>query len=364
MAVQAAVVEPAGAGARLVLDMTGDPKLAPFFIPGVKPRFVLDLQGARWNAVQKPVSGALVAALRHGAHEDKTRLVLDLNGDARLVSTRQTPTATGVRVVFELAPMGQPAGKMPVPAEPVMIATPAPKSMVQPAAAVQSARRLIVIDPGHGGKDSGALAKDGAMEKDFNLAAALTLRSALEKRGFEVVLTRETDEFLPLADRVKIARDRKADLFLSLHSDADPQAQAKGATVYTLSQRGAARAKALADTQDWGVEEASAQSRVGSILLDLTQRETTDHSAEFAETLLSRIEGVAPLTSTHARQAGFFVLLAPDVPAALLEMGFVTHAEDAKRLASPAQRKAMMDAVAASVDDYFSAEKSYAAVTR
>jgi N-acetylmuramoyl-L-alanine amidase len=102
---------------------------------------------------------------------------------------------------------------------------------------------------------------------------------------------------------------------------------------------------------------------VGSILLDLTQRETTDHSADFAEALLSRIEGVAPLNATRARQAGFFVLLAPDVPAALLEMGFVTHAEDAKRLASTSQRKVMMDAVAASVDDYFRTGKTYASVT-
>lgn len=376
MAVQAAVVEPAGAGARLVLDLTGEPKLAPLFIPGPKPRFVLDLAGTAWAAKKQPVVTGLVTALRHGAHENHTRLVLDLSAESKLASTSRTATDSGVRVVFEIVPEAAsppqiliPPHLRNTPPEPATLtALPiekmAVKGPVLPVSA-SSGRRLIVVDPGHGGKDPGALAKSGGQEKDFNLAAGLALRAALEKRGYDVVMTRETDEFLPLADRVKVARDRKADLFLSLHSDADPQHQAQGATVYTLSQRGVARAKALADDQNWTVDlgEASQQSRVGSILLDLTQRETTDHSANLAENLLSRIEGVAPLNAARPRQAGFFVLLAPDVPAALLEMGFVTHADDAKRLADPSQRKAMMGAVAAAVDDYFKGGKTYASVT-
>lgn len=371
--VRVAAVEPAGAGARLVLDLSADVPAEPFFLPAPKPRLVLDLPAGAWNAGRAPVRSALVSGLRHGDDSKRTRLVLDLTQEASLVrATRTASPRGGVRIVYEFAPLGAARGQ--TAEEPRTLE--APDSAPPPAALPpfkrpqvilpgRSPRRVVVIDPGHGGKDSGALGKALGQEKDYNLNAGLALRDALEARGYSVVMTRKTDVFLPLPERVKIAREAKADLFISLHSDADPKAQAKGATVYTLSQGGVQRAKALADGQDWNVDlgPASASARVGSILLDLTQRETTDNSSTFAEDVLSRLEGVAPLNASRPRRAGFFVLLAPDVPAVLLEMGFVTHGEDERRLANASARKAMMDAVAGSVDDYFQARKTYASVT-
>jgi N-acetylmuramoyl-L-alanine amidase len=372
--VRVAAVEPAGEGARLVLDLSADVAVEPFFLPAPKPRLVLDLPAGAWNAGRAPVRSALVAGLRHGDAAKRIRLVLDLTQEASLVRATRTPSPRGgVRIVYEFAPAGA-APLSQTAAEPRTLE--APESAPPPVALPpfkrapvilpgRSPRRVVVIDPGHGGKDSGAPGKSLGFEKDYNLAAGLALRDALEARGYSVVMTRKTDVFLPLPERVKIAREAKADLFISLHSDADPKAQAKGATVYTLSQGGVQRAKALADGQDWNVDlgPASASSRVGSILLDLTQRETTDNSSTFAEGVLSRLDGVAPLNARRPRRAGFFVLLAPDVPAVLLEMGFVTHSEDERRLASASARKAMMDQVAASVDDYFQARKTYASVT-
>jgi N-acetylmuramoyl-L-alanine amidase len=370
--VRVAAVESAGEGARLILDLSADVAAEPFFLPAPKPRLVLDLPAGSWNAGRAPVRSALVAAFRYSDDAKRTRVVLDLTREAGLIrATRSQSPRGGVRIVYEFAPVG---GLSQTASEPRTLEAPA--SAPPPAALPpfkrspvtlpgRSPRRVVVIDPGHGGKDSGAPGKALGHEKDYNLAAGLALRDALEKRGYDVVMTRKTDVFLPLPERVKIAREAKADLFISLHSDADPKAQAKGATVYTLSQGGVQRAKALADGQDWNVDlgPATASSRVGSILLDLTQRETTDNSSTFAEGVLSRLDGVAPLNASRPRRAGFFVLLAPDVPAVLLEMGFVTHGDDERRLASPASRKAMMDAVAGSVDDYFQERKTYASVT-
>jgi N-acetylmuramoyl-L-alanine amidase len=372
--VRVAAVEPAGEGARLILDLSSDVAAEPFFLPAPKPRLVLDLPSGAWKAGRAPVQSDLVVALRYSDDSKRTRVVLDLAREASLTrATRAKSPRGGVRIIYEIMPLGVLAPSQSA-AEPQTLA--APESAPPPSALPpfkrspvilpgRSPRRVVVIDPGHGGKDSGALGKAMGYEKDYNLAAGLVLQSALEARGYAVVMTRKTDVFLALPERVKIAREAKADLFISLHSDADPKAQAKGATVYTLSQGGVQRAKALADGQDWNVDlgPAAASSRVGSILLDLTQRETTDNSSTFAEGVLSRLEGVAPLLSNRPRRAGFFVLLAPDVPAVLLEMGFVTHAEDERRLASASARKAMMDQVAASVDDYFQARKTYASVT-
>jgi N-acetylmuramoyl-L-alanine amidase len=272
-------------------------------------------------------------------------------------------TPDGYRLVFDLAPVeqGELLGGAPA-AAPVFVPEP---PVIPVALRTRVTKRVVVIDPGHGGHDPGALGKAQGREKDFNLAAGLALRDALERRGFVVVMTRKTDVFLPLAERVKIAREAKADLFISLHSDADPNGKAKGATVYTLSQQGNQRARKLMDGQDWNVDLGAARPMAGvsNILLDLTQRETNSNSTDFGYDVLSRLDGIAPLTAKRPRRAGFFVLLAPDVPAVLLEMGYVTQSDDERRLASASARKAMMDAVAASVDDYFRARKTYASVS-
>jgi N-acetylmuramoyl-L-alanine amidase len=167
---------------------------------------------------------------------------------------------------------------------------------------------------------------------------------------------------LPLNERVKIARDNRADLFLSLHADSNPNPEARGASVYTLSERGGARARGVMDAQDWDVDtgEAPHSAQVQRILVDLAQRETTNRSADFAQTLIGQLGGAAPLLRNTHRNAGFFVLLAPDVPAVLVEMGFMTNAQDETRLTDPRARRRMMGALADAIDVYFAKSRAYA----
>lgn len=364
LSVRAVSVERTGAGARLVVDLSRDAVAQPQFLGSPKPRFVLDLPGAAWKA-HTARAGGLITRVRHGEHARSTRLVLDLSQEAKLVSSAKSRTKGGMRFIYNLAPAGTPieepaapAVAPPVPAD-LTVYTP-PPALPQ---GLKPGQKIVVIDPGHGGQDPGALGKSQGREKDYNLAAGLALRDQLEKRGYRVFMTRQTDVFLPLAERVKVARDRQADLFISLHSDADPKGQAKGATVYTLSQRGVQRTRTLMDRQDWNVDVGESGGSAKSILLDLTQRETKDHSARFAEALIDRVQDAAPLTRRTPANANFFVLLAPDVPAVLFEMGYVTHADDEKRLADAGTRRALMGAVADSVDDYFETRKTYASVS-
>ena len=362
LAVKAVAVLPAGEGARVIIDLNKSAKTSSEMLPAPQPRFVIELPAADWRVKDEP-KGPLVSGVRHGQHPGQTRLVLDLMSEARVAAFSQVRTGDGYRLVFELAPVsrGELLGAPAAAPAPAVAPTPPP---ARRAPIAPRARRVVVVDAGHGAHDSGAPGKLG-MEKDYNLQAAFVLRESLENRGYSVVLTRNSDKFLPLADRVTLAREVKADLFISLHSDADPKGQAKGATIFTLSQQGNQRARKVMNAEDWSVDLGPAQPAAGvsNILLDLTQRETNTNSADFAYSVLGRLNGVVPLAGKTPRRAGFFVLLAPDVPAVLLEMGFVTHAEDEKRLASASQRKTMMDAVAASVDDYFQSRKTYASVS-
>jgi N-acetylmuramoyl-L-alanine amidase len=246
------------------------------------------------------------------------------------------------------------------PAAPVSLVAPAPLEMN----ARRGPRRTIVVDAGHGGHDPGAIGVSGVREKDVVLDAALQLRDALESSGqYRVALTRDADTFVPLEDRVRFARTQNADLFISIHADSSPSHDACGATVYTLSEHGAARAQNIMTAQNWDLDlgDAPRSGVIGDILVDLAQRETTNRSAQFAETVIPRLGQVAPLLSRSHRNAGFFVLLAPDVPAVLIETGFLSSPADERRLADPHQRQAIAGAMAGAIDAYFGAPRLYAA---
>jgi N-acetylmuramoyl-L-alanine amidase len=223
----------------------------------------------------------------------------------------------------------------------------------------KSGKRVIVIDPGHGGKDPGASGA-AALEKGITLAAAKSLKQKLERTGrYSVILTRSSDVYIPLETRVSVARRAEADLFISLHADAGPDRVIRGASVYTLSERGADRAARKVLSRDDWFRDVSLPGRdpaVNRILLDLTQRATKNRSASFARTLLARLEGRTPLLNRSHRDAGFMVLLAPDVPAVLLEMGFITNAQDEAALSDPGRRNRILDGVAGAVDEYFQGE--------
>ena len=251
------------------------------------------------------------------------------------------------------------------PVVPVRVAEPpskpAPSLKTTPvkrvsAPAPQRVKKIVVIDAGHGGHDPGAKGSEH-WEKDINLAAALALKARLERSGdYKVVLTRDEDVFIPLDQRVRIARSANADLFISLHSDSGMNDQTRGASVYTLSDKGSDQAaKSMLDKNDWLVNASlpTQDKAVKQILFDLTQRETKNRSANFAQILLDNIDQDVPLLAKNHRDAGFAVLLAPDVPAVLLEMGFITNREDEGLLAGADTRKGFMDSVGDAIDVYF-----------
>jgi len=285
------------------------------------------------------------------------RLRMDLAPDTKIKRRFLLPPADGVdhyRYVVDVAPLAP--GEAGAQVKLVKAAAPlALRTNLLPAKApLLSMKRTVVIDAGHGGHDPGA---HGAaiFEKDINLAAALALKARLERTGrYKVVLTRDADVYIPLADRVRIAQHAGADLFISLHSDSGPAPNVHGASVYTLSDKAAMRATKFVSREDWFMKASLTGDRgVRDILFDLTQRATKNRSAAFAETLVGHIDGRAPLLRRSHRDAGFEVLLAPDVPAVLLEMGFVSNPADEAMLRDPARRDRLMNAVGDSIDDYF-----------
>ena len=214
---------------------------------------------------------------------------------------------------------------------------------------------VIVVDAGHGGKDPGTQSARGLLERDVTLKAALYLKELLQKDPrYTVRLTRDNDRFIELEDRVTLARKWGADLFISLHADAAGSPDVAGASVYTISERGERRIDREADKNDWKIPiETGGSKVVGSILEDLVKRETKSHSAAFAEDLLPELKAAGPVLRGTHRNAGFYVLLAPDVPAVLLEMGFLTNSEDARRLQSESGRAKSMQAVKRGIDKFF-----------
>ena len=216
---------------------------------------------------------------------------------------------------------------------------------------------LIVIDAGHGGRDPGAQGQH-AQEKAVTLAAARELKAAIERTGrYRVRLTRDSDVYVIHGRRVQIARDAGADLFISLHADAGTDPALRGASVYTLSEQGAGRAvREYTRGEDWqrDLRLPGRDPSVDRILLDMTQRATQNRSAQFARVLLTHLEGDShPLLRRSHRDAGLAVLLAPDVPAILLEMGFITNPEDERVLTDERARRRLMRSVAEGIDRYF-----------
>jgi N-acetylmuramoyl-L-alanine amidase len=224
-------------------------------------------------------------------------------------------------------------------------------------------RPVIVLDPGHGGIDTGTQA-GGEIEKLIVLDFALMLRDKLERSGkYRVVMTRTDDTFVALADRVRMARSRKAELFISIHCDAIARGDgdAQGATVYTLSETASdTEAAKLADAENRadviaGVDLSAEPGDIADILIDLAQRETRNFSSHFARSVVGELKNAARMHKHPLKSAGFRVLKAPDVPSVLLELGYVSNRGDLKQLTSDSWRQRVGDAMVMAVDSYFRA---------
>jgi N-acetylmuramoyl-L-alanine amidase len=317
-------------------------------------RIVLVLQGVSTAGAQGAGAGLVKAWVADEA-KGGARLRIDLAADARIKRRFLLPPADGVdqyRYVVDVAALDPNAVGLTSAAAGRAVKLRAPLPL----------KKVVVIDAGHGGHDPGAHGALG-VEKDLNLLAAQALKARLESTGrYKVVMTRDADVYVPLEDRVRIAQRADADLFISLHSDSGPDPSLKGASVYTLSDKAFARAARFVKPDDWFMRASlTSDPGVSDILFDLTQRATKNRSATFAESLVAKLDGHAPLLRRSHRSAGFMVLLAPDVPAVLLEMGFISNSGDELRLRDAPQRAQMVDAVAASIDDYFSQTSRLAA---
>jgi N-acetylmuramoyl-L-alanine amidase len=224
-------------------------------------------------------------------------------------------------------------------------------------------RPLIVIDPGHGGPDTGTIAASGEMEKNIVLEFAQALHDKIEKSGkYRVTMTRTDDVFVPLGERVRMARQQGAALFVSVHADAlaaRDETDVRGATVYTVSDTASdAEAARLAEAENRadaiaGVDLSSEPEEVADILIDLTQRETKNFSAHFARAVVGELKVATKLHKYPLKSAGFKVLKAPDVPSVLIELGYVSNKQDLKLMVSDAWRTRAADAVSQAVNSFF-----------
>ncbi|MGI9464297.1 MAG: N-acetylmuramoyl-L-alanine amidase [Aestuariivirgaceae bacterium] len=227
-----------------------------------------------------------------------------------------------------------------------------------------NAKRIIVLDPGHGGIDPGALSRSRKIrEKDIVLRFARTLKKKLDASGrYKVIMTRNDDRFLKLQERVKIARNANADLFIAIHADSIRGRSARGATVYTVSDQASdEEAAELAHKENRadiiaGVDLANESDEITGILIDLAQRETKNYSISAAKKMVRQMKTVTRLNSRPLRSAGFRVLMAPDVPSILLELGYLSNKADERLLMSSAWHKKVTRALSKAIDGYFATQ--------
>jgi N-acetylmuramoyl-L-alanine amidase len=317
-------------GSRIVFDLTGPAKIEKSYVldaaNGQPPRLVLELEAV-----------------------DRTTFVQSLAVESR------PDLRPAVGTTAAVAPTAVVATSAAV-AEATGTAKETPKPVEPP-----DARPVVVIDPGHGGIDNGTQAS-GESEKNLVLGFALALRDRVEKTGkYRVVMTRTDDTFIPLGDRVKIARNQSAALFVSIHADALPRREgdAQGATIYTLSDKASdAEAERLAELENkadaiGGVNLTEEPTDVADILIDLAQRETRTFANRFARLLKNEMKTTARMHKHPLKSAGFKVLKAPDVPSVLIELGYVSNKSDLEHLVSDNWRSKTVGSVAQAIDAFF-----------
>lgn len=354
------------ADTRFVMDLTRKIELHAFTLADPY-RVVVDIPQVTFKLAPKAGQSGrgLVKAFRFGLMmEGGSRIVLDVTKPVRVDKAYVMDAAAGdpARLVLDLVPTDRQSFLHEIATEDRLLAAqPAPPQ--PPPAKNADPRPLVVLDPGHGGIDTGTIAPGGQMEKDIVLDFAKRLRERIERSGkFRVLMTRNDDTYVPLDERVHIARNAGASLFVSIHADSLPRKEgtAQGATIYTLSNKASdAQAAELADKENGadviaGVDLKSEPNDVAGILIDLAQRETKSFSMQFARDVVSDMKAVARLHKAPIKAAGFRVLKAPDVPSVLVELGYVSNREDLRSLMSDAWRDRTADSIAKAVDTYLS----------
>jgi N-acetylmuramoyl-L-alanine amidase len=340
---------------RLVFDLSGPVRYRTFTL-NAPERLIIDVSGASLSGdfSQLALDGSVIRSIRSGPFGlGDTRIVLDLSNPVLLNSFLLAPQdGQSHRLVLDL-----------VSANPMPVAPKVPRETPQ-ISAHPKRDIIVVVDPGHGGKDSGAVGAKGEREKDVVLSIAQMLARRLKKeKGFDVKLVRNDDFFVPLRKRVAIARQHKADIFISVHADAAPRLTASGASVYCLSEGGATSATArFMAQQENGADLLGATSllnlkdkdpMLAGVILDMSMNATIAASLQLGSTVLGSLANITTLHQKRVEQAGFAVLKSPDVPSILVETGFISNVRDSQRLVTARHQQAVADGLFKGLQRYF-----------
>lgn len=330
-------------GARLVLDLT-DAVPYQVFTLSSPARIVIDL-GQVATRLPMPLMGVAtspVVDIRHGSHDDGLRIVLDIHHAVQPQASMHHDAVTGMhQLIVQL-----PSSTMAV--------------------VERHARRpaIVAIDAGHGGKDPGAVSASNIYEKHVALAIATRLHGLLAGDArFQPTLIRDDDHFIPLPDRVLMAHQRKADLFVSIHADAAPTPTAQGASVWVLSQHGATSAMArwLADSENSSdryatLHDSALYNRdpmLSKVLVDMSMNATIASSLDLGRLMIDDLQQVTRIHQQQVDQAGFAVLKSPDIPSILVETGFMSNVDDCRRLVTEAHQQELAEALQSGIANYF-----------
>ena len=350
---------------RLVMDFSRTIDLHAFTLADPY-RVVIDIPQVIFRLPPKTGESGrgLIKAFRFGlVMQGGSRLVFDLAKPVRVEKAAVIEAAEGdpARLVLDLVATDRESFLRRI-ALTNRLAGPELPRADRPQATSGDPRPLVVLDPGHGGIDTGTKSSGGELEKDIVLNVALRLRDRLEKDGkCRVLMTRTDDTFVPLADRVRMTRSAGASLFVSVHADALPRREgdAQGASVYTLSETASdSEAARLAEKENRadviaGVDLKTEPDDVAGILIDLAERETKSFSLQFALKLVGELKTATRLHKTPLKSAGFRVLRAPDVPSVLVELGYVSNRQDLQSLLSETWRNRTAETIAKAIETYF-----------
>lgn len=364
---------------RIVIDLSDAPDYAISGDDRGVGRISIDLKGVKGAPATQKGAGHVASFSVEPVGSDATRITFAFAKTAKIKEQFIIPPSAGVkkhRLVVDLATADKAAFVASLPSRyedltevlkavtaPTQVAAaeePKPKPAPAPA---KEELPIIVIDAGHGGADPGATGVGGVKEKAVTLAAAKKLAEILNAKGrYRIVMTRADDTRLDVYERSRLAREAGAQLFISLHADAFHDEFVRGGSIYTVSEEGRARsaqtAEELGDHDAFSLNLNEFSPEVSSILFDKAQAYTENNSSRFAEILVRNLKGVTPLINNTHRKGNLFVLLAPDVPAALFELAYMSNEEDVANLTSAAWRERTMTAVATAIDDYFGSLKN------
>ena len=352
---------------RLILDLSASVEVAAFTLADPY-RVVVDLPQVAFQLPPKAgtVGRGLIKAFRFGlVMPGGSRVVIDATGPVRIDKAVVLDAIDGqpARLVLDLVTVDRETFMRELASQSKPRREAAPQRKSESEAAPGDTRPVIVLDPGHGGVDSGTIAGSGETEKAIVLEFTQHLRDKIDKTGkYRVVMTRNDDSFIALGERVRIARASGAALFISIHADslANRSPDTRGATIYTVADKASdAGAARLAESENKadavaGVDLTGEPEHVADILLDLAQRETKTFTQKFARGLIKEMKSAARLHKNPLKSAGFKVLRAPDVPSVLVELGYVSSPQDLKLMTSDAWRQRTSDAIVQAVNTFFS----------